>query len=207
MSLRNHFRLRATPAGRIQLAFLITSSRDALPMETLPALKITHFNGTPARGMVYAYLRCYLHADDLAFSVTVFDEAPPATARIGFAVTTDEAAGTYLFAVCSKEQGDALWLYRAGSPCDTPVRRIPVAPMRHLAGGDEQGFYWSAEGVLPGALFREAFGAAPKVGGTMPANVFLFDTAEAAFGAAFPVPDGAQVPTAAGLGAFVIVPY
>ena len=85
-------------------------------METLPALKITHFNGEPARGQVYAYLRCYVRDGEIPFSVTVFDETPPHTARFGFAVTPDDAAGTYLFASCTKQQGDALWLYRTGEP-------------------------------------------------------------------------------------------
>ena len=165
------------------MSFLITNSRDALPMETLPALKITHFNGEPARGQVYAYLRCYVRDGEIPFSVTVFDETPPHTARFGFAVTPDDAAGTYLFASCTKQQGDALWLYRTGEPADVPLRRLEMPPMRHLAGSDEQGFYWSAEGVLPAQAFRTAFGAA------------------------FPVPTGAGVPTAAGFGTFVVVPY
>ena len=53
------------------MSLLITNSRDALPMETLPALKITHFNGEPARGQVYAYLRCYVRDGEIPFSVTV----------------------------------------------------------------------------------------------------------------------------------------
>ena len=147
------------------MSFLITNSRDALPMETLPALKITHFNGEPARGQVYAYLRCYVRDGEIPFSVTVFDETPPDTARFGFAVTPDDAAGTYLFASCTKQQGDALWLYRTGEPADVPLRRLEMPPMRHLAGSDEQGFYWSAEGVLPAQAFRTAFGRVPRVRG------------------------------------------
>ena len=157
-------------------------------METLPALKITHFNGEPARGQVYAYLRCYVRDGEIPFSVTVFDETPPHTARFGFAVTPDDAAGTYLFASCTKQQGDALWLYRTGEPADVPLRRLEMPPMRHLAGSDEQGFYWSAEGVLPAQAFRTAFGRVPRVGGILPGNAFLYDVSEPAFGAAFPVP-------------------
>ena len=123
-----------------------------------------------------------------AFSVTVFDETPPDTARFGFAVTPDDAAGTYLFASCTKQQGDALWLYRTGEPADVPLRRLEMPPMRHLAGSDEQGFYWSAEGVLPAQAFRTAFGRVPRVGGILPGNAFLYDVSEPAFGAAFPVP-------------------
>lgn len=141
-------------------------------METLPALKITHFNGEPARGQVYAYLRCYVRDGEIPFSVTVFDETPPDTARFGFAVTPDDAAGTYLFASCTKQQGDALWLYRTGEPADVPLRRLEMPPMRHLAGSDEQGFYWSAEGVLPAQAFRTAFGRVPRVGGILPGNAF-----------------------------------
>ena len=142
-------------------------------METLPALKITHFNGEPARGQVYAYLRCYVRDGEIPFSVTVFDETPPHTARFGFAVTPDDAAGTYLFASCTKQQGDALWLYRTGEPADVPLRRLEMPPMRHLAGSDEQGFYWSAEGVLPAQAFRTAFGRVPRVGGILPGNAFF----------------------------------
>ena len=64
-------------------------------METLPALKITHFNGEPARGQVYAYLRCYVRDGEIPFSVTVFDETPPHTARFGFA---EDFAETSAFA-------------------------------------------------------------------------------------------------------------
>ena len=118
-----------------------------------------------------------------------------------------DAAGTYLFASCTKQQGDALWLYRTGEPADVPLRRLEMPPMRHLAGSDEQGFYWSAEGVLPAQAFRTAFGRVPRVGGILPGNAFLYDVSEPAFGAAFPVPTGAGVPTAAGFGTFVVVPY
>ena len=45
--------------------------------------------------------------------------------------------------------------------------------MRHLAGSDEQGFYWSAEGVLPAQAFRTAFGRVPRVGGILPGNAFF----------------------------------
>ena len=88
-----------------------------------------------------------------------------------------------------------------------PLRRLEMPPMRHLAGSDEQGFYWSAEGVLPAQAFRTAFGRVPRVGGILPGNAFLYDVSEPAFGAAFPVPAGVGVPTAAGFGTFVVVPY
>ena len=192
------------------MSFLITESREPLPMETLPAWKITHFYGTPARGCVYAYLRCYVQNGAIPFSVTVFDGTPRETARFGFAVTLDDTAGIYLFASCAKGQDAALWLYRAnetGVGADVPVRRLEMPAVRQLAGSDEQGVYWSAEGVLPAGTLREIFGRTPKAGDFLPANAFLYDEAEQAFGAACPVPPGCMVPTASGFGALVVVPY
>lgn len=189
------------------MSFLITESRDALPMETLPAWKITHFYGTPARGCVYAYLRCYVRNGAMPFSVTVFDGAPRETARIGLAVTLDDAAGTYLLVSCAKGQDAALWLYEAREGGDVPLRRLAMPAVRQLAGSDEQGVYWGAEGVLPAGALREVFGRVPKAGDLLPANVFLYDEAEPAFGAACPVPPGSTAPTASGFGAMVVVPY
>ena len=120
-------------------------------METLPALKITHFNGEPARGQVYAYLRCYVRDGEIPFSVTVFDETPPHTARFGFAVTLDDAAGTYLFASCTKQQGDALWLYRTGEPADVPV----CSPLRRSARRSAVCPGWAAS--CPGTPFCMTF--------------------------------------------------
>lgn len=192
------------------MSFLITESPDALLMETLPAWKITHFYGEPARGCVYAYLRCYVQNGAIPFSVTVFDGAPRETARIGFAVTLDDTAGTYLFASCAKGRDAALWLYRAdatGGGADTPVRQFEMPALRQLSGSDEQGVYWGAEGILPAVILQEVFGRVPKTGDLLPANVFLYDEAEPAFGAACPVPPGCTVPTASGFGALVVVPY
>ena len=192
------------------MSFLITESRDALLMETLPAWKITHFYGEPARGCVYAYLRCYVRNGAIPFSVTVFDGAPRPMARIGFAVTLDDTAATYLFASCAKGRDAALWLYRAhetGEGADTPVRQLEMPALRQLSGSDEQGVYWGAEGVLPAETLREIFGRVPRTGDLLPANVFLYDEAEPAFGAACPVPPGCAAPTASGFGALVVVPY
>ena len=86
------------------------------------------------------------------------------------------------------------------------MRTLALPAPRHFAGSDEQGFYWSAEGELSAALFKENFGKAPQTGCILPANVFLYDTCEPAFGAAFPAPAGAHVPTAAGFEPFVVVP-
>lgn len=185
------------------MPFLITDSAAALPAETLPALKITHFYGAPRRGCVYAYLRCYVHRGAVRYSATVFDEAPPATARLGLALTLDDAARGFLLLSLGKSSGAQLALY-AG---DAAPKALAVPPARMGAGGDEQGLYWSAEGELPAAVFRACFGGVPRAGVFLPGNVFLYDETEAAFGAAFPVPAGEKPPTAAGFQPFMVVPY
>ena len=185
------------------MAFLVTDSAFPLPFDTLPALKLTEFCGRPRRGPVYAYLRCYVQAGSLHFSATVFDGAPPATSRMGLAITADPGAGRYLFAQVGRGTDCRLTLYEN----DAPLRQLACPPVRHLAGQDEQGEYWSAESRLEAGVFRACFGRAPAPGMVLPGNVYLFDPTEAAYGAAFPGPAGGPVPAAEGFGAFVVVPY
>lgn len=190
------------------MAFLLTDSAVPLPAETLPALKITHFYGRPARGPVYAYLRAYVYRGALCWCTTVFDAAPGPTARMGLAVSLEDGAGRYLFLSVGKAAGARLSLYRrgaAGAP-DAPVRPLAAPAPRFFSGADEQGEYWAAEGQIPAAAFTGVFGRTPAAGCLMPGNVFLYDEAEAAFGAAFPCP-GAPGPCAAALGTFLAVPY
>jgi hypothetical protein len=176
--------------------------------ETLPALKITEFCGAPARGTVYAYLRCYVHRGSLHYSVYVFDEAPPATARVGLAITADSTASRYLFLSLSAAGSLACSLY-AHTPGqdDTPLQAVEAPPVRTFGGADEQGGYWGAQGVLPAELWQSCFGSTPQAGSVLPGNVFLYDTQQPAFGAAFAAPANAHIPTAQGFSSFVVVPY
>ncbi len=185
------------------MPFLVTDSASPLAFETLPALKVTEFYGRPRRGEVYSYLRCYVREGSLYYSVTVFDGAPPATARIGFAITAQDDARRYLFAELGKDIPCQLTLYED----DQPVQTLKAPPVRQLAGQDEQGEYWGAESVLDAQLFRTFFGCAPQAGTLLPGNVFLFDRTETAFGAAFPVPADGPVPTSRGFDSFLVVPY
>ena len=185
------------------MPFLVTDSASPLAFEPLPALKVTEFYGQPRRGEVYSYLRCYVHKGALHYSVTVFDGEPPATARIGLAVTADDTARRYLFAVLAKDAPCQLALYE-----DDVLRQTLTAPcVRQLAGQDEQGEYWGAESVLEADVFQTWFGCAPHAGMLLPGNVFLFDRTETAFGAAFPVPAGGPVPTSRGFDSLLVVPY
>ena len=165
------------------------------------------FQRRACRGQVYAYLRCYVRDGEIPFSVTVFDETPPDTARFGFAVTPDDAAGT----ICSRPVQSSRAM-RCG--CTVPGNRRTC----RCAG-------WKCRpcGIWPAVTSRAFTGAPkvcsplrrsarrsavwPRVGGILPGNAFLYDVSEPAFGAAFPVPAGAGVPSAAGFGTFVVVPY
>lgn len=182
------------PAGRKHVVLSYHKQPGRAAHGNAAALKITHFNGEPARGQVYAYLRCYVRDGEIPFSVTVFDETPPDTARFGFAVTPDDAPALICSRPVQSSRAMRCGCHRTGEPADVPLRRLEMPPMRHLAGSDEQGFYWSAEGVLPAQAFRTAFGRVPRVGGILPGNAFLYDVSEPAFGAAFPVPAGAAFP-------------
>jgi len=191
----------------VELSYLISESAEALPMETLPAWKITHFCGTPARGQVYAYLRCYIRGGAICYCATVFDSAPRPTARFGFAFTPGNEPQRYLFLSCAKDAAPTLRLYERGEPEDVPVRTLTPPSARQTTGSDEQGEYWSEEGEVPAEVLQGLFGHVPQCGDVLPANAFLYDAAEAPFGAACPVPPGKRVPTAAGLGTMVVIPY
>ncbi len=187
------------------MPFLITDSAVPLLMETVPALKIAHFNGIPARDTVYAYLRCYICRGALHVAVTGFDGQPPATVRFGLALADADDTTKYLFLSLAPSGENSLAVY---SVADQKVQQSLDAPLTQIVtGGDEQGLYWSAESVLPAQVFTAVFGKALKAGGVCAGNVFLYDIGEAAFGAAFPVPQGETVPTAKGFDVFTIVPY
>lgn len=190
------------------MPFLVTDSTTPLPVETLPALKLTHYYENPVYGQIYAYLRCYVHKGAFCYNLLVFEEAPPASRRIGFALCPAQSQGQFLFASFAKPAGtDALALCdiredgQAVASC-----HVPLPPARRSAGEDEQGPYWCAEGVLPASIFLEAFGKAPHAGEFWPSNVFLYDTAAPGFGAAFPCRNMGGV-WQAGLEPFMVVPY
>ena len=59
------------------MPFFITDSATPIAAEALPALKLTEFCGQPARGCIYAYLKCYLQHGDFFYEFTVFVEMQP----------------------------------------------------------------------------------------------------------------------------------
>ncbi len=190
------------------MPFLVTDSATPLPAETLPALKLTYYYESSARGEIYAYLRCYVHKGDFCYNLLVFEESPPVSRRIGFALCPAQNAQQFLFASFAKpastESLTLCSIQNSGLAC---VTRHLVAPQaRRSAGEDEQGPYWCAEGTLPASVFLEAFGKAPQAGELWPGNVFLYDTSAPGFGAAFPC-QNVQGVWQARFEPFTIVPY
>ena len=178
------------------LPFLVTDSGVPLAMNTLPALKLTHFSGRPARGEVYAYARLYIYRGAVRFCATSFDETPPDTARLALCLApADDESRVFRVALAKSREACVLYAGHA--------REIPTILS---TGADEQGWYWQREGELDAALVREALGFVPKAGDVLAGNVVSYDETESAFGAAFPVP-GPDAFSPDGFDVFPVVSY
>ena len=179
------------------MPFLLTDSLVPLAMNTLPALKLTHFSACPKRGEVYAYARFYICRGSIRFCVTGFEETPPESSHMAFVFAYPEDESRSVRTVLSKYE-DACILSKGGrKPLETILS----------TGADEQGWYWQREGELGAALLRETLGRAPKAGDVLVGNVVLYDETEAAFGSAFPVPGGKDAFSPDGFDVFPVVSY
>lgn len=166
-------------------------------MNTLPALKLTHFRGVPARGEIYAYARMYLYQGAVRFCVTEFDETPPETACMALCLAFADDERRAVRVVLSKYADAVAELPGCAKTLETLLS----------TGADEQGWYWQREGELDAALVREALGRTPRAGDVLVGNVISYDTDGDAFGAAFPVPEGADAFSPDGFDVFPVVAY
>ena len=190
------------------MPFFITDSTTPIAAEALPALKLTEFCGQPARGCIYAYLKCYLYHGDFFYQFTVFDETPPPTQYAAVALSCDVSGSPWLSLRVGFHTPVCLEVHTAeetdGSVSSTA---LSCEDASRFSGGDEQGLYWGAQGIVPAAVFEKVFGSVPHAGSFLMANAFLYDTREKAFGAAFEVSESAGVPCAEGMQPLVVVPY
>ena len=189
------------------MAFLITDSAAPLLMETVPALKITHYYGHAVRDNVYAYLRCFVRSGSVYCCFTCFDEAPPETAFLALCLQPADRSETALCFAAGKGSGTVLTVRGADGTVLKTLAAQAADAVQVVTGGDEQGLYWSINAVLPATAFSEVFGDTPKSGSVFAGNLYLCNSAETAFGAAFPVPEGAGALSALGFGTFMVVPY
>lgn len=190
------------------MPFFITDSAAPIAPEALPALKLTEFCGEPARGCIYAYLKCYLHHGDFFYQFTVFDETPPPTQYAAVVLSCDVSGFPWVSLRVGFHSPVCLEVHAPDSTgADSLAKTLVCEDASRFSGGDEQGLYWGAQGVLPASVFQQVFGSVPHTGSFLMANVFLYDTRESAFGAAFAVPEGACAPTCEGMQPLVVVPY
>lgn len=190
------------------MPFLITDSAAPIAPEALPALKLTEFCGRPARGCIYSYLKCYLHHGDFFYHITVFDETPPSTQYAAVALSGDVSASVWLSLRVGFHSSACLEVHMPASDgSGEVVKSLPCEDASRFSGGDEQGLYWGAQGIIPASVFQQVFGDVLHAGSVLMGNVFLYDTRERAFGAAFSVPADTAVPTNEGMQPLVIVPY
>lgn len=184
------------------MPFLITDSAAPIAPEALPALKLTEFCGEPARGCIYSYLKCYLHHGDFFYHITVFDETPPPTQYAAIVLSSDISGSPWLSLRVGFHTPACLEVHTGQE-----LKKLGCEDASRFSGGDEQGLYWGAQGVIPAAVFQQVFGGSLHTGSVLMGNVFLYDTSETAFGSAFSVCPSPCVPTNEGMQPFVIVPY
>lgn len=179
------------------MPFLLTDSPEPLAMNTLPALKLTHFSACPRRGEIYAYARFYVCRGAIRFCVTGFDETPPESARMAFVFAYPENEVRCVRTVLFK-YGETVAESSAGQRAVDTILST---------GADEQGWYWQREGELDAEFLRKALGRAPKSGDVLVGNVVSYDETETAFGSAFPVPFGEDAFSPDGFDVFPVVSY
>ncbi|MDO5602213.1 MAG: hypothetical protein Q4G07_05535 [Oscillospiraceae bacterium] len=186
------------------MSFLVTASDASVVLDTMPALKLTSWNGSPARDTVYSYGKLCLQKGSLALGGWVFDGRPPESQRFCAAFNFAPAlCGDFLSYTVSSGGVAVCMLHQPGGrvlSCAAPQPQMSN-------GNDEQGYYWAFEALLPKELIAAYFGQSPAAGSAFSGNLFLYDAEEDAFGSAFPVPAGRRAPTAEGFGDFVAVPY
>lgn len=182
------------------MSFLITVSDTPAVLDTMPALKLTYWNGCPMRDTVYSYGKLAFQDGALTLGGWIFDGNPASQQR--FSAVFQFAPDTLLSYTVSPAGEGSCRLTRA----DGSVLTCQTSPLHMGAGCDEQGPYWSFEVTLPRELFLTHFGRAAAPQDTFFGNLFLYDTREDAFGSAFPVSEGAA-PPADSFGSFIAVPY
>ena len=64
---------------------LVSYTQTPMVLDAVGALKVTHYYGRSALDDVYTYLRAFVLRGDLIFSLTAFEQTPPAESRIAVA--------------------------------------------------------------------------------------------------------------------------
>ena len=67
------------------MSMLVSYTQTPMVLDAVGALKVTHYYGRSALDDVYTYLRAFVLRGDLIFSLTAFEQTPPAESRIAVA--------------------------------------------------------------------------------------------------------------------------
>lgn len=184
----------------------ISYSETPLVLDAISAVKVTHYYGNSALGNIYAYLRAYVCAGELIFSLTSFEKTPPATSRLGAAFQFVPGAD-FLFVSIGPKQAECHLVHPAAVGQAAPDKLLDLPAPAWFGGSDEQGFYWGAELHLPAAMLQTQFAATLCPGWQFTGNVYKYALGDAAFGAAFACPHASGLPDCQSFGNFVVVDY
>ncbi|MEG1126312.1 MAG: hypothetical protein RSE10_06420 [Oscillospiraceae bacterium] len=176
------------------MSAFIPCSNIPLQSETVPAIKILHFNGHPRADEVYAYARIYACDGLLHYCFMRFEEEPADTVRFGFALANADKTGEFVFLNIGFKGCASLGYYKNNKLCE----ELSLQKPRLFTSGDEQGLYNGAEGVISLDALKAYLKREFAPGEVFVGNFFSYDTSEAAFGCAFAVPLGESIPTTAG---------
>lgn len=184
----------------------ISYSETPLVLDAISAVKVLHYYGYRAEGNIYAYLRAYVCAGELIFSLTGFEKTPPEHSRLGAAFQFAPGAD-YLFAELGPNQATCCVVHPAAAGPDKKGPPVVLPAPARFGGADEQGFYWGAALRLPTALLQTQFGTVLRPGSRFTGNAYKYAVGDAAFGAAFACKQQVALPDCESFGEFVVVDY
>ncbi len=184
------------------MSMLVSYTQTPMVLDAVGALKVTHYYGRSALDDVYTYLRAFVLRGDLIFSLTAFEQTPPAESRIAVAFRFLPEKDPFFYLTV----GPACPVEAFLSGSNGMVSLSLPQQGNRFGGSDEQGFYWGYEFCLPSS-FLAKMGAKLLPGSVFTGNLYKYAVGESAFGAAFPCDPSLGFPRGENFGEFVVVPY
>lgn len=163
------------------MSLLIPYSDIHLPIEAVPAVKLTHFMGEALSGNVYAYAKLYSLSGALVCELSRFEEKPCEYVRMGIALGNADIPDKLLFYSVAFNGNASLSLYSGGAL----IRELAASTPSFASGADEQGQYVNASFTISADTLHEQFNAVLSPKSVWACNVYSYDTRQAAFGSAF----------------------
>ncbi len=188
------------------MAFFVTDSGSELFTDTLPALKIKHYYGKPARDNVYSYVRLYFYKGSLRGAFTSFDEKPLLTNKMSLCLKSEHSEETLVISIGKNLKAH---VYKTCEPPGEQKQDITHFTADNIiTGEDEQGAFWSVNFNISSNAIKKALGKAICAGDILACNLYLHSDEESAFACVFK-PDEITQPLklSAKGGQIIVVPY